>query len=90
MEKPTEKPLTKNETMKAEKPDLPGTIRETLANPEADRSSGDAQHFPQFPRPHPQDAPHHRQHPCVSPPHAPPRPHGHAVRGRAGSSATDK
>jgi sulfite reductase (NADPH) hemoprotein beta-component len=48
MEKPTEKPLTKNETMKAEKPDLSGTIRETLANPEADRFSGDDEQFIKF------------------------------------------
>ncbi len=48
MEKPAEKPLTKNEFMKAEKPDLSGTIRETLANPEADRFSGDDEQFIKF------------------------------------------
>ena len=48
MEKPTEKPLTKNEVMKSEKPDLSGTIRETLANSEADRFSGDDEQFIKF------------------------------------------
>ena len=48
MEKPTEKPLTKNEIMKTEKPDLSGTIRETLANPIADRFSGDDEQFIKF------------------------------------------
>ena len=48
MDKPSEKPLTKNEVMKAEKPDLSGTIRETLANPAADRFSGDDEQFIKF------------------------------------------
>ena len=43
-----EKPLAKNELLKAEKPDLRGTIRETLANPEADRFSGDDEQFIKF------------------------------------------
>ena len=43
-----EKPLTKNEIMKIEKPDLSGTIRETLANPTADRFSGDDEQFIKF------------------------------------------
>ena len=46
--KEMEKPLTKNESLKAEKPDLRGTIRETLANPEADRFSGDDEQFIKF------------------------------------------
>ena len=48
MDKPAEKPLTKNELMKADKPDLSGTIRETLANPAADRFSGDDEQFIKF------------------------------------------
>lgn len=48
MDKPSEKPLTKNEFLKAEKPDLSGNIRETLANPEADRFSGDDEQFIKF------------------------------------------
>ena len=43
-----DKPLAKNELLKAEKPDLRGTIRETLANPEADRFSGDDEQFIKF------------------------------------------
>lgn len=43
-----EKPLTKNEQLKTDKPDLRGTIRETLANPEADRFSGDDEQFIKF------------------------------------------
>lgn len=43
-----QKPLAKNELLKAEKPDLRGTIRETLANPEADRFSGDDEQFIKF------------------------------------------
>ena len=42
------KPLAKNELLKADKPDLSGTIRETLANPEADRFSGDDEQFIKF------------------------------------------
>lgn len=48
METPNTKPLTKNEIMKTEKPDLSGTIRETLANPTADRFSGDDEQFIKF------------------------------------------
>ncbi len=48
MDKPAEKPLTKNELLKADKPDLSGQIRETLANPEADRFSGDDEQFIKF------------------------------------------
>ncbi|MEY3958545.1 MAG: sulfite reductase hemoprotein beta-component [Verrucomicrobiota bacterium] len=48
MDKPVEKPLTKNELLKADKPDLSGTIRETLANPAADRFSGDDEQFIKF------------------------------------------
>ena len=48
MDKPAEKPLTKNELLKADKPDLSGTIRETLANPAADRFSGDDEQFIKF------------------------------------------
>ncbi|MFM7742645.1 MAG: NADPH-dependent assimilatory sulfite reductase hemoprotein subunit, partial [Verrucomicrobiota bacterium] len=42
------KPLAKNELLKADKPDLSGTIRETLANPAADRFSGDDEQFIKF------------------------------------------
>lgn len=42
------KPLAKNELLKADKPDLSGTIRETLANPTADRFSGDDEQFIKF------------------------------------------
>ena len=42
------KPLAKNELMKADKPDLSGNIRETLANPEADRFTGDDEQFIKF------------------------------------------
>lgn len=48
METPPPKPLTKNEVMKIEKPDLSGTIRETLANPAADRFTGDDEQFIKF------------------------------------------
>jgi sulfite reductase (NADPH) hemoprotein beta-component len=48
METPPSKPLAKNELLKADKPDLSGTIRETLANPEADRFSGDDEQFIKF------------------------------------------
>ncbi len=48
MDKPAEKPLTKNELLKADKPDLSGTIRETLANSAADRFSGDDEQFIKF------------------------------------------
>ncbi len=43
-----EKPLTKNEFMKAEKPDLSGNIRATLADPSLDRFSGDDEQFIKF------------------------------------------
>jgi len=43
-----EKPLSKNELLKADKPDLSGTIRETLANATADRFSGDDEQFIKF------------------------------------------
>ncbi|MFZ9201839.1 MAG: NADPH-dependent assimilatory sulfite reductase hemoprotein subunit [Opitutales bacterium] len=43
-----EKPLSKNELLKADKPDLSGTIRETLANASADRFSGDDEQFIKF------------------------------------------
>ncbi len=42
------KPLAKNELLKADKPDLSGNIRETLANPEADRFTGDDEQFIKF------------------------------------------
>ena len=48
MENKPDKPLSKNEFLKAEKPDLSGNIRETLANPEADRFSGDDEQFIKF------------------------------------------
>ena len=48
MNEPLQKPLTKNELLKADKPDLSGTIRETLANPSADRFSGDDEQFIKF------------------------------------------
>lgn len=43
-----EKPPTKNEIMKAEKPDLSGNIRATLADPSLDRFSGDDEQFIKF------------------------------------------
>jgi len=43
-----EKPPTKNEFLKAEKPDLSGNIRETLLDPEAVRFSGDDEQFIKF------------------------------------------
>lgn len=43
-----EKPLTKNEFMKAEKPDLSGNIQATLADPSLDRFSGDDEQFIKF------------------------------------------
>ena len=48
MDPTTGKPLAKNELLKADKPDLSGTIRETLANPAADRFSGDDEQFIKF------------------------------------------
>jgi sulfite reductase (NADPH) hemoprotein beta-component len=42
------KPLAKNELLEADKPDLSGNIRETLANPEADRFTGDDEQFIKF------------------------------------------
>lgn len=43
-----EKPLSKNELLKAAKPDLSGSIRETLANDTLDRFSGDDEQFIKF------------------------------------------
>jgi len=43
-----EKPLSKNELLKAAKPDLSGSIRETLANESLDRFSGDDEQFIKF------------------------------------------
>jgi len=43
-----DKPLSKNELLKTAKPDLSGTIRETLANASADRFSGDDEQFIKF------------------------------------------
>ncbi len=48
MDTPSGKPLSKNELLKADKPDLSGNIRETLANAEADRFSGDDEQFIKF------------------------------------------